>query len=71
MGISTPFLSGTKLFSSISPDYRVALHEEMWVCFKFIGIPFDTLYEMPVSERRYYIMKYNEYMKEKEEATSQ
>ena len=54
-----PFLNGTILFSSISPDYEANLKEELFSCFKYIGIPFDVLDKMPIRDRKYYIAKHN------------
>ena len=56
------FLNGTILFSSISPNYEQTLKEELFGCFKYIGIPFDQLNKMPTRDRKYYIMKHNNEM---------
>ena len=61
MAHSKPFLTGTILFSSISPDYEKNLKEELFGCFKYVGIPFDTLLRMPTKDRKFYIQKHNEY----------
>ena len=53
------FLSGTILFSSISNDYEFNLKNELYGCFKFIGIPLDILYKMPIRDRKFYIAKHN------------
>lgn len=55
------FYNLTNLFFSIYPiDYEKNLKEELWGCFKYIGIPMDTLMNMPIQDRRYYIQKHNE-----------
>lgn len=54
-----PFLNGTILFSSISPNYEQSLKDELYGCFKYMGIPFDILDRMPTRDRKYYIMKHN------------
>lgn len=59
---SRPFLTGTILFSSISPTYEKNLKDELFACFKYVGIPFEMLNKMPIADRKYYIHKYNEYM---------
>ena len=61
---SRPFLIGTILFSSISPTYERNLKDELFGCFKYIGIPFDVLDKMPIRDRYYYEYKYNQYMEE-------
>lgn len=68
MALSQPFLRGTILFSSISPDYERNLKDELFACFKYIGIPFDVLETMPIRDRRFYIYKYNDYVRKQEEA---
>ena len=55
-----PFLNGTILFSSISPEYERLLKEELFGCFKYIKIPFDELLKMPIRDRKFYILKHNE-----------
>ena len=47
------------LFSSISPNYEQTLKDELFGCFKYIGIPLDILDKMPTRDRKYYIMKHN------------
>ena len=37
------------------------MKEELFSCFKYVGIPFEELYSMPVRDRRYFIIKHNEY----------
>ena len=53
------FLSETILFSSISPNFERNLKDELYGCFKYIGIPFDVLDRMPVRDRKFYIAKHN------------
>mgnify|MGYP004499701787 CR=1 FL=1 len=40
-------------------DYERRLKDEIWGCFKYIGIPMDTIMNMPIQDRKYYIMKHN------------
>jgi hypothetical protein len=40
-------------------EYEKSFKEELWGCFKYIGIPMDTLMNMPVSDRKFYIMMHN------------
>ena len=60
MALLIPFLNSTILFSSISPNYEAYLKEELWGCFKYIGIPFETLEKMPIRDRKYYIARHNQ-----------
>jgi hypothetical protein len=48
------------MFFSISPnEYAEALLDEIYGCFKYIGIPIDTVMNMPVQNRKYFISKHN------------
>jgi hypothetical protein len=40
-------------------DYEKSFKEEIWGCFKYIGIPMETLMNMPIADRKYYIMLHN------------
>lgn len=68
MVLSRPFLNGTMMFSSISPEFERNLKEELYGCFAYVGIPFDILDRMPTKDRKFYISKHNEKVaKEREE----
>ena len=67
MALLKHFLNGTILFSSISPDYEKNLKDELFGCFKHIGISFEVLNKMPVRDRKYYILKHNEEVKRQNE----
>lgn len=61
-------MNGTILFSSISPDYERNLKEELYGCFKYIGIPLSELDRMPTRDRKSYIFLHNQAMeKERQE----
>lgn len=48
------------MFFSISPnDFGEALLDEIYGCFKYIGIPIDTVMNMPVQNRKYFISRHN------------
>lgn len=64
MVLLKPFLSGATLFSGVLPEYESQLKEELYGCFKFIGIPLDVLYKMPVRDRKYFILRHNKYIEE-------
>lgn len=40
-------------------NYERILKEEIYGCFRYIGIPIETIYNMPVQDRRFFIMKHN------------
>lgn len=48
--------------------YEQNLKDELFACFKYIGIPLDMLDKMPIRDRKYYIHKYNEYMEARRQA---
>ncbi len=48
-------------------DYEKRLKDEIYGCFKYIGIPIETVYNMPTQDRKYFIMKHNS---EQEESVS-
>jgi hypothetical protein len=55
------------MFFSISPNaYEKQLKEEIWGCFKYIGLPMDTIMSMPIQDRKFYIIKHNEAMEMEE-----
>lgn len=61
-----PFCNLISLFSSISNDQESyqALWDELYGCNNYLKIPFDTLMDMPVHIRKYWIHKYNAENKE-------
>lgn len=66
-----PFLNSTILFSSISPDYKKYLWDEIINCVKFVGIEHNTLLKMPTYIRKIYIGKHNEYISNENEKLKQ
>ena len=46
-------------FSTLPDDYETKLKDEIYGCFKYIGIPIETLYHMTVQDRRYFILRHN------------
>ena len=54
------FCNLTNLCFSILPStFARNLKDEIWGCFKYMGIAIDTIYDMPVIDRKYYIKKHN------------
>ena len=45
----------------MSPDAEINLKEELFACFKYMGISFEELNRMPVRDRKFYIVKHNEF----------
>lgn len=51
------------MFFSILPnEYERQLKEEIWGCFKYIGLPMETIMSLPIQDRKFYIIKHNEAM---------
>lgn len=47
--------------------YERNLKDELFACFKYVGIPLDVLERMPIRDRHYYMHKYNEYVEQRNE----
>lgn len=48
------------MFFLISPiEYNRNLQEELWGCFKHIGMPWDMIMSLPIQDRRFFIQKHN------------
>lgn len=47
-------------FSTLPSEYERELKEEIWGMFKYMGISIETIYAMPIHDRKFYIMKHNE-----------
>ena len=65
-----PFLGSTILFS-LTSDFEKNLKHELWLCHKYMNLSMEELYNMPVSDRKNYIIIHNkEVEKEKERLES-
>lgn len=54
------FFNLTSLFFSTLPEnYEAILQDELWGCFRYIGLPYETLWKMPIQIRKYWIQKHN------------
>lgn len=61
-----PFLGSTILFS-LTSNFEKNLKHELWLCHKYMDLSMEELYNMPVSDRKNYIIIHNkEVEKEKE-----
>ena len=52
-------------------EYEQAFKEEIWGCYKYIGIPLETIYNMPIQERKYYIVMHNKSVQAENNAMEQ
>lgn len=65
-----PFLGSTILFS-LTSDFEKNLKHELWLCHKHMNLSMEELYNMPVSDRKNYILIHNKDVeKEKERLES-
>lgn len=53
-------------FSTLPNEYELSFKEELWGCYKYIGISLETLYNMPIQERKFFIHKHNMENKQQE-----
>lgn len=62
MALLIPFCDLISLFSLISnnAEAETALWDELWGCVNYIKIPYETVMNMPVYVRKYWIKKHNE-----------
>ena len=65
-----PFLGSTILFS-LTSNFEKNLKHELWLCHKYMNLSMEELYNMPVSDRKNYILIHNKDVeKEKERLES-
>lgn len=53
----------------MSDNSELNLKSELWGCFKYINIPFDTLMIMPTRDRKFYIQMHNGIMEKEASKT--
>lgn len=55
-----PFCNLTNFYFSISPtEYAKNLADEIWGCFKHVGMSYDMIMRLPIQDRRMFIHKHN------------
>ena len=67
MALLIPFLNSTILFSYISSEFKMLFEKEIFGCMTYVGIDHNTLWDMPVFRRKFYISMHNEKIKEANE----
>ena len=65
MALLIPFLNSTILFSYVSDNFKLSFEKEIFGCMTYIGIDHNTLWNMPVFRRKFYIQMHNEKIIEK------
>ena len=53
------FLQSTILFSLIYNNYEKDLKREIWLCHKYMKLSMTEIYNMPIQERKFYILTHN------------
>lgn len=61
-----PFLNSTILFSSTS-KFEKNLKNELWLCHKYMELTMEELYNMPVADRKTYIIIHNKQVEREKE----
>lgn len=59
VALLTPFLESTILFSLIYKDYEKDLKKELWLCHKYMKLSMTEIYNMPIQDRKFYILEHN------------
>ena len=54
-----PFLDSMILFSLIYKNYEKDLKKEIWLCHKYMGLSLTEIYNMPIQDRKFYIVTHN------------
>lgn len=54
-----PFLDSMILFSLIYKNYEKDLKKEIWLCHKYMGLSLTEIYNMPIQDRKFYILTHN------------
>ena len=69
MAILIPFCNLISLFSSIEYDdrYEISFWSEIYGCVNYLNLPYDTVMNLPIYIRKFWIQKHNMDIKEGEE----
>lgn len=59
VALSHPFLDSMILFSLIYKNYEKDLKKEIWLCHKHMGLSLSEIYNMPIQDRKFYILTHN------------
>lgn len=54
-----PFLDSMILFSLIYKNYEKDLKKEIWLCHKHMDLSLTEIYNMPIQDRKFYILTHN------------
>ena len=62
----SPFLGSTILFS-LTSNFEKNLKNELWLCHKHMDLSMEDLYNMPVNDRKRYILIHNNQVEKEKE----
>ena len=64
----TPFCNLISLFSSIEygPEYEYSFWNEIYGCVNYLNLPYDTVMNLPVYIRKFWIQRHNRQVEEEE-----
>jgi len=65
-----PFCDLISLFSSIKfdSDYEMSFWNEIFGCVNYLNLPYETVMDMPIHIRKFWIQKHNQRAEEREAA---
>lgn len=63
-----PFLNSTILFFLIYKDYEKDLKKEIWLCHKYMKLSMTEIYNMPIQDRKFYILEHNKQVNSEKKA---
>ena len=65
----TPFCNLISLFSSIEygPEYEYSFWNEIYGCVNYLNLPYDTVMNLPIYIRKFWIKKHNQRAEEEEQ----
>ena len=64
-----PFCNLISLFSSIKYDaeYEYSFWNEIWGCVNYLNLPYDTVMNLPIYIRKFWIKRHNQQAQEQKE----
>lgn len=66
VALSTPFLESAILFL-LTSNFDKNLKYELWLCHKNMNLSMEDLYNMPVADRKNYILIHNKQVEKEKE----
>ena len=69
----TPFCNLISLFSSIEygPEYEYSFWNEIYGCVNYLNLPYETVMNLPIYIRKFWIQRHNRQAEEEEREMSE